>query len=181
MGWTFTRKEKGETVKSFFEKEFTQDGKTGVLDCAVVNRRTAYIAYKSARDGHVFAIVCLLDYRPHDYNYNFGYKDMDESTGPFEYDCPERILNLLSPPSPGYAKEWREKCIANLEKRRNQPKVEAGDQIKFATPITFRNGLKLDTFTVLKPNSSVFIGAWGSRYRIPNWKRNEFTIVKRSA
>jgi len=41
------------------------------------------------------------------------YKEMDEGMGPHSYNCPQNILNLLSPIEkleyPGYAKEWREK------------------------------------------------------------------------
>jgi hypothetical protein len=181
MGWTFTNKPKGQTVKDFFEKEFTNDGKTGVLDCAVVNRNVAYLAYKSFKDGHVFAIVCLLQYRPHDYYYNFGYKDMDESMGPLEHDCPERILNLLSPPSPGYATEWRGRCIANLEKKQSQPKVKKGNTIMFSTPLSFCNGVTESVFIVLNPRSSIFTGYGGGRFRIPNWKKHEYKVIEKGA
>jgi len=64
MGWTFTHKEKRESVKSFFEQEFNykeEDGRYGkILDCAVVNLRTAYISYEigSMNDRKVVGLVC---------------------------------------------------------------------------------------------------------------------------
>ena len=181
MGWTFTNKPKGETIKDFFTKEFTQNGRTGVIDCAVVNRRTAYIAYKPfSGDSKVFAIVCVLDYRPRDY-YNFGYKDMDESMGPCESECPARILNLLTPTDHPYAKAWRERCIANLEKKTSAPKVKVGDTIMFSTPLSFTSGLKESVFIVTDPRSSVFISYSGGRFRIPNWKKHEYKIIEKGA
>ena len=42
-----------------------------------------------------FAVVFLTIVDMKDY-YNFSYKDMDESCGPFSYDCPESILKMLS-------------------------------------------------------------------------------------
>ena len=60
-------------------------------------------------------MVCLLDYRPNEY-YNIGYKDMEESEGPYYYNCPERILKLLTPTSNEYALRWRKKCWERIER-----------------------------------------------------------------
>jgi hypothetical protein len=118
MGWTTTHKNSGESVKSFFEKRWNRiDEKSSfkVLDCKV-KARTAYLACETIAEGKrdVFAYVCLLHYRPKD-AYNFGYKDMDESVGPYDTHCPAAILDLLTPTTNEYALEWREKCRKNLE------------------------------------------------------------------
>lgn len=59
----------------------------------------------------------------------WGYKDMDESVGPFYYDCPAGILALLTPTDDDRAKEWREKCRQRLrektEAKKNPPKLYA--------------------------------------------------------
>ena len=108
MGWTWTHKEQGESIFDFFssrwnDEEKREDGSVilrKVLDCAVVRLKTAYLAYEIiSSNREVVACVCLLGYSK-DY-YNFGFKDMDENMGPFNYDCPERILNLLTPTSNG--------------------------------------------------------------------------------
>ena len=44
------------------------------------------------------------------------YKEIPETAGPCYYDCPQSILNLLSPCSEiedyrDWAKEWRKKCV----------------------------------------------------------------------
>jgi len=170
MGWTFTNKNQGVSVREFFEKEF--NGKQGcVIDCAVKGYRTAYLAYECLNeDGtrkSVIGIVCLLGYKPHDY-YNFGYKDMSEEMGPCESECPERILKLLTPTTYEWAQQWRDRCWENIKKR-STVKVKKGDKIKFKDEISFCSGAVLDTFTFLK-GSTFMSGPYQSRYRITNWR-----------
>lgn len=52
-------------------------------------------------------------------NFDFGYKDMDETCGPFYNDCPKGILDLLSPTENENALAWRKACREN-RKRNNQ-------------------------------------------------------------
>jgi len=123
VGWTFTQKSKGLSIKEFFEKEF--NGTSGkVLDCAS-RLHEAYLAYEIS-PGEVIGIVCALQYRPYDY-YNFGYKDMDENMGPYFYNCPKRILELLTPTTSKYAKEWRRRCWRNIKRKE---KINETDQTK---------------------------------------------------
>ncbi|MBQ8133271.1 MAG: hypothetical protein IJ192_02500 [Clostridia bacterium] len=56
-----------------------------------------------------FGVVFLTSVDMKDY-YNFSYKDMEETCGPYNYDCPESILKLLSPTTSEFALQWREKC-----------------------------------------------------------------------
>jgi len=154
MGWTYTTKA-GMTVKEFFKREFENDS-IKVLDCAVVKMRTAYLAIEKTRtDGTslVFGMVCLLGYRPSDFPYDFGYKDMDESQGLYETECPERILKLLSPvedfnygdQTREWVERWRKACWDNVNKKKSIPKINVGDVIKFEKPLEFRGGWKFDT------------------------------------
>jgi len=110
VGWTFTSRPKGEPIKKFLaERVFGP--KFEILECAVIKRTTAYVAARNLDNpDEVFACIFLLAYRPRDYGYEFGYKDMDETMGPFSYDCPERILDLLTPTDNESAMRWRERC-----------------------------------------------------------------------
>lgn len=65
---------------------------------------------------YVFAGICPTRLDSKEYC-NFGYKDMDESCGPFQHDCPVSILNLLSPTEYEYAAKWRETCRENAAKK----------------------------------------------------------------
>ena len=116
MGWSYTFKPSSMSVADFFKKEFKGEfGK--VIGCAVKGMRTAYLAYEITKDGErkVFAFVCLLNYSKD--HYNFGYKDMDESMGPYYYDCPKRILDLLTPTDNVNALEWRKECLKRLSEK----------------------------------------------------------------
>jgi hypothetical protein len=131
-------------MKEFFSQEFGGDDK--VVDVAVVNLRTAYIAYET-KEG-VVALVCLLDYVKNDH-YNFGYKDMDETMGPLERECPERILKLLTaPPANEYARQWREDCWENLRQRQSAKKPEVGMLVRFKNPISFTDNTTWESMRV---------------------------------
>ena len=129
MGWTYTHKHSSLSMKDFFKEEFgfANDRRAvRLLDCAVVNLREAYLAFedldKATGKREVFAMVCLLDYKPNDY-YNIGYKDMEESEGPYYYNCPERILKLLTPTTNEYALRWRQKCWERIERRKSMSRL----------------------------------------------------------
>ena len=62
-----------------------------------------------------FGIVFLTSTDRKDY-FNFSYKEMSESMGPYSYDCPKGILDLLSPTDNEYANEWRKACYENIAK-----------------------------------------------------------------
>lgn len=65
-----------------------------------------YAAMKSTKTGEVWALVALTDI----YKGQFFYKDMSEDMEPFYYECPDEILDLLSPTEYEGALRWREKC-----------------------------------------------------------------------
>jgi hypothetical protein len=95
--------------------------KVEVLKSSMVGS-TYYAAVKSFNktNGYecVTAVVCLTSTNNKDY-YNFAYKDMDETCGPYKYDCPKGILDLLTPTENEYANEWRKACYKNLAKKKN--------------------------------------------------------------
>jgi hypothetical protein len=118
MGWLYTHKSKDESAKDFIASQVHVDNEHAsrkAIDIAIVDIRTAYIAYemidKASGDRRVVALILLLDYRPKEYH-NFGYKDIDETMGPYQCRCPERILKQLTPLLPGenWAQEWRDNC-----------------------------------------------------------------------
>lgn len=115
MGWTWyhaTEYTKSGRVSP--SREIRKDARRHlfdyqeILDEAFVNR-VYYAAIKDNRTDEVWALVCLTGTSTADY-YNFGYKDMDEFMGPYNYDCPDRIIDLLTPTDNEWANRWREKC-----------------------------------------------------------------------
>ena len=142
MGWTSycapTKYKNGRHIidrKEECDKIFNQDmvtydsnkviGKYEVLKSAMVGS-TYYAAIKQTRfateteeeNSIVFAVVCLTSTNLKEY-YNFSYKDMDETCGPYQFDCHKSILDLLSPTDNEYALEWRNRCYEVLKEKKN--------------------------------------------------------------
>lgn len=157
MGWLYTHKPESMSVRAFFESHFTSENeyaKWVLLDCAVVRLRTAYLATrrlnKLTQEECVFATVCHLDYIRNDY-YNFGYKDIDEDSGPYAAEAPERILKLLSPTDNENALRWREQCWGNIQKKKGRPTLRKGMIIRHkAKAIRFQDGKERRYFEVIK-------------------------------
>lgn len=87
-----------------------------------------------------FGIVFLTSIDTKDY-YNFSYKDLDESMGPCQCDCPKGILDLLSPTDNEYANNWRKACYENLARKKNANglnKLPVGTIIKVIMPFNTR-------------------------------------------
>lgn len=113
MGWTFMGRPQDvrAELRELYQSQFTQ-----VIDDAVIGR-TYYCAVEVNKPGkprEVYAGVALYSLKGGE----FGYKEMDESMGPYYFECPIRILDKLTPPTSSYAAEWRNKCRAHHASRR---------------------------------------------------------------
>jgi hypothetical protein len=115
MGWIYIHRKAGLTNLEVFTAEY---GVIHVVDLATTSLHEAYMAYKRD-DGLVMGVVLFTNYRPRWEQFNFGWQDMDEGMGPCAYNCPDRILALLSPVDllypdnsvlQGLAAIWRSKC-----------------------------------------------------------------------
>jgi len=118
MGWSGNDIRSFGSMKEWMNKQCNYTSSDGVttklLDYAVVNRTTAYAALQyTGEDGvvkEIWAIVVLFRFSKNE----VMYKDMSEGAGPGYYDCPERILKLLSPTTNTYAIAWRKACYDKL-------------------------------------------------------------------
>lgn len=184
----YTHKEPGISVFDFFREEFNHEEDNGaygkVLDCAVKNLCTAYLAYevRNVHGNHeVTAVVCLLHYSRDPY-YNFGYKEIPEIFEPVECNCPERILKLLTPlldpTGQECAQRWREKCWENIERRKAMPRLKKGMVIEFAQPIYFNSGEE-KVFIVDDLRKLVFRDKFGWRYKLSRstLQQSEWRVV----
>ncbi len=150
MGWLFQNKKlRHETPVQYIIRELTHTSgprQATVLAAAAVGG-TIYAAVRNTDtetgQNYVFCAVILFKNNGRD---GFGYKDMDESCGPCEVDCPDRIFKLLSPiaemPSPGYAAEWRDRVTAAKAQRNTARKMlrrlSVGQIIRVAQPAHFQ-------------------------------------------
>lgn len=115
-------------------------GKYEVLKSSMVGstyyaavKKTIFATETKPENVKVFAAVVLTSVDNKDY-YNFAYKDMDETMGPCQRNCPKGILDLLTPTDYEYAKEWRKHCYENLKKKHDSntlANLPIGSVIKF--------------------------------------------------
>ena len=119
MGWLYMKSLTGyKGPRQYLDANFTSDlagVKSTVLRSKIIDNLVYYAAvertFQHTGDREVYALICLIRYDPRDRDgYIFGYKDMDESMEPYEYDCPESILKLLTPTERAGAVVWRAKC-----------------------------------------------------------------------
>ncbi len=74
---------------------------------------------------------------------------LSETMGPYNYDCPASILDLLGPPGNEFAAQWREHCrqrLALTTRRKPAP----GDMLVLAEPLTFTDGQSERSFRVVQ-------------------------------
>lgn len=146
MGWLEYRAEHYKNGKVDRKAEMDskynwedESRKVEVLKSSMVGS-TYYAAVKSFNktNGYecVTAAVCLTSTNSKDC-FNFAYKDMDETCGPYKYDCPKAILDILTPTENEYALEWRKQCYEQLAKKKNPNalnKLPVGTEIKVVMP-----------------------------------------------
>lgn len=160
MGWLFTRKQ-GMSVLDFFKAEFEWDdaerGSLKIID-SHITLTEAYLACRVERPGQepvVFAAICLIRHVPRAKNgCTFGYKDMEETMGPYVYGCPDRLLDLLTPTDDESAQEWREKCREKNRRRKARPRLVKGLVIRMSRELEFACFGSTDLFRVLQGGTS---------------------------
>lgn len=130
MGWTSYHAEfykngtvdrKKEIDKLWTQKESEKYPELNVLKSRMIGS-TYYAAIEEKENGitkQIFAVVVLTSVNMKDY-FNFSYKDMGESAGPYCYDCPKGILDLLTDTDNEYAIHWRNKCRENIHKKKEK-------------------------------------------------------------
>lgn len=189
MGTTVMQKP--DNVSEWMKKTLTWESersKNVCLDVAIVERQTGYAAVETTYpDGRteVWAAVFALGFYPRArWGETFSYKDMTESMGPRQTDCPRRILERLTPTDNKYANEWRAKCWERIHRRENN-KLKPGDYIRFAEPLKFTDSeTRFDTFRY-DPifNRDRFVGILENGYdglscRIRRWRDREFVKLE---
>lgn len=125
MGWLFTYGATKKDVIRDLTTDHVSDERVFKTLRKCLRGNTMYALVESGKPGETmkFIMVYLLGANDGDW----GYKDVDESMGPCECDCPVKYLDEADEPVNEYAREWREKCRARAEakakQRAKKPKV----------------------------------------------------------
>ena len=191
MGWLcMTRAGMGAhaTPKAYLDDQFTyppRDDRRGLRVIKSVWQGRAYYAacqpYDTASEGNPFAVICLVRWNPKAANGEiFAYKDMDETVGPHEDECPLSVLEALGPSEHPFALDWRRRCYRNARLLRRR--LADGDRIRFASPIAFTDGTKRSEFIVSQKGSrTIFIcPTSGLGYRITAFRKMRFQIIPKT-
>ena len=124
MGWTwYHATERTDSGRVSPSREIRKEMRRGlgersiILDDAFV-KGVYYAAVRDNETNEVWALVCKTGTSTKDY-FDFGYKDMDEFMGPYEHDCPDCILDLLTPTDHEWANRWRKKCRERNRKEKS--------------------------------------------------------------
>jgi hypothetical protein len=174
MGWLTGIPLYGSTVREEVDKLLTVEhagGSQRVLLSALVGMREYYAAVELTRPGQprqVSAAMWLVEIGRGDARNSWGYKDMDETMDPFYYQCPAKILDLLTEPLNEGAAAWRQKCRDTIARRKTARGVRVGQRIRLKTPLRFSNGTTLDRFEVVRHPSGRGVAFYhgGIRYQL---------------
>jgi hypothetical protein len=108
MGWTFMS-DRPATADAYFREQFGD--RYAVLGSATVDLCEYYAAIRAAGGAEVSCFVAMIRWQRD----AFGYKDMDERMGPVIANCPERILDLLTPlPDCDHPEQYCRLCTAEI-------------------------------------------------------------------
>ena len=145
-----------------WDKESKVIGKFEVLKSCMVGstyyaaiKRTTFATETEPEESAVHGLVCLTSVNMKDY-FNFSYKDMSESMGPYQHNCPKGILDLLSPTDSEWANEWRKKCYENLKAKKdpnNLNNLPVGTVIEVVMPFDTKYHTKGDKVRLTKEKS----------------------------
>jgi hypothetical protein len=165
MGWDYLTQglpgnvSANDYLRRCFSWEKPETGaRSEVLDCAMVGS-VWYAALRCTHDvdgtmrTYTTALVALTSRR----GGQFGYKDMSESMGPYECDCPDRIMALLSPvadlPYASCAADWRASVVAKKAargvERSKLAALRPGATVRLDAPARFGRYGALQEFTAL--------------------------------
>ena len=184
MGWTSLHRAAGTSDREWCQSEVLGE-RYRIEDCATVG--SGFYAICVPTDGReepraIMAVVAVK--RTRDY-YNFTYKDMDESVGPCESSCPERLLDrleeLVPEPPNEYARQWRERCRAEISTKKRARLVTRGTVVHFAQALHFSDGVAEDEFVFVGRSS--FLRVTDRRLvQITSWRsRTDWSFERRLA
>lgn len=133
MGWSFACSpsfKKADQVAEFRGGNFWAAG-IKVLDDAVVGNN--YWALLERPDGQ--KTIALNMMRGGGRNEGWGYKGLDETMGPYQFNCPLRLIDAASNPANDNAAEWRKQVreywARQKERRAGSLKPRAGMVVEY--------------------------------------------------
>lgn len=189
MGSTSTYRAKGLTNDEWFGTEVVGTQREILASASI--KGVWYAAIRES-DGEVYAAVVLFHWSRG--QFNFTWKSMTEHMGPGAYDCPAKILDLLTATGSESAMEWRAACRAKLARKADQDQLKPGDRIRVHGGLSFnidRRTVKVQEFiySPQKRRPTVFramvtntpglpgLPPYSFLVRLPEWRSYNYELV----
>jgi len=123
MGWLFTQDATRAEIIDHLTQERVEDGREFRTLRKCFRGNTMYALHESGKTGEMKKWICVYLLQ-RDQGYGWGYKDIDESMGPVQKECPVSYLDEADPATSQYAIEWRAECRRlAAERSSKRPKV----------------------------------------------------------
>jgi hypothetical protein len=198
MGWTFMHRPKGYTDRAWIEREVGAEfakrivavaSTPGVMHVVIQVPANEEPSLVPDENGNVRLCLVYLTKWVRGDEYNWGYKDMEEFSGPVETKCPLKLLDMLSPFKPEVieateakrdarpnndeffydralsARDWRAACRKRAEGRKA---LTVGVTYKLPRVVRWSDGGETDTLKLIerKGQRIVFLRPDSRRVRI---------------
>lgn len=177
MGWTGSPLDHSRpiTAQEAFAAEFSTEFCARVI--ATAKKGTSIYAAVRTPDGKdVFGMVLYAETATSRWAGQRGRtlytKGVDETQGPGDYDCPRRILDLLTDTDDERAIAWRAECRARL----SRPTPNHGDFVLFDEPFALTDGTVRDLY-VFRRRSSFSSADGRGDIRLARWRDRGHTIL----
>ena len=151
MGWLTY--DKPQHVKAHLDSGWSE-GYT--MLASALKGFTYYAAVRDDESGDVIGVVTLVRYYR---DGTMGVKHMDDAMGPCERECPENILDLLTPTDQEWALAWRADCRENLRRRAVINGLKIGEMFSFSKPLRFTNGEEYQEFRLIRRTRGYLLAA----------------------
>lgn len=183
MGWTSCYREPGESHRDFFQREvLSSEPRRTIIDSHFDRSTGTFYAaveepYSTRQDPEVWALVILTGGRSGSTRSPFMWKEMDETQGPAQDDCPIRILRRLSPTEQPNALAWRRRCRERAMKRAaRESQLTPGAILEFATAYILPSG-PCRRFELLDAQKGRFRALTdGTICGLASWRRESYTL-----
>jgi len=133
MGWLFGHSTKKELVEHLLKQHGEH---VELIDHSLTGNKLWLLFNHKVEPFGRFIVLCLLQgMRSTGYDpCRWGYKDIDETMGPYETGCPERLLAQSTSQEPN-AVAWRAKCREARAKKTSRAKwlktLKPGDKVRW--------------------------------------------------
>jgi hypothetical protein len=136
MGWLFTYDQTRRQLIDHLTREWETPDRKGTTLKRYCSGNTLFtvaeVANKHTGEIMRYIGVYLMQNGGPD---GWGYKDMDESCGPYQYGCPLSFFDLVPDPG-GYATAWRQRCKDDHARRFQKLKV--GQRVRLSNGKDYR-------------------------------------------